>query len=194
MMAFNTLDSDSIAAPVPEMQLDSATGARRWDAEVETGSLEVEVFPTGCVDDMSGEVFNYMVHVAHKNKSYSGCGNFINTTYKLNDFWQLHAINGSEIMPQEEENAQEIPSLHFDVAENKVSGSTGCNRLNGSFTLKDNRLLFSKEMATTRRACQGDMESRFLSALQKVARYEITNAELSLIGESDTLMVFRREE
>lgn len=191
MMTFKTLNGDSIAAPVPQMQPGTANKARSWNAEVESGSLQVELFPTGCVDDMSGEVFTHHVNVAHAGRTYSGCGNFINNTFKLNDFWRLQSISGSEVSVKK--HPQEIPSLQFDVAGKKVFGSTGCNRLNGSMTLQDSSLSFSK-MATTRRACPGDMESRFLGALQEVDRYAIINAELLLMSQSDTLMVLRRAE
>jgi heat shock protein HslJ len=191
MMTFKTLNGDSITTPVPQMQADTATKARVWNAEVESGSLVVELYPSGCLDDMSGEVFNYRVNVSHGDKTYTGCGSYINSTYKLNDFWQLQTLNGSELNHQQP--AQDTPSLQFDVANKKVYGSTGCNRLNGTVVVKKDRLLFSK-MATTKRACPGNMESRFLSALQKVQRYAIANAELLMMSETDTLMVFRRAE
>lgn len=194
MMTFKTLNGDSILTPIPQMQQDTTTKARVWNARVESGSLQVEMYPTGCVDDMSGEVFGYRVSVNYGDQSYSGCGNFINNTYKLNDFWSLYKLNRSEIIDDEtSQGGRELPTLQFNLAENKVYGNTGCNQLNGTIALQDSSLSFSK-MVTTKRACLGDLESRFLDALQKVEGYSIANAQLLLINQKDTLMVFRRAE
>jgi len=138
---------------------------------------------------MSGEVFNYHVSVHYGDKTYNGCGTFINERYKLNDFWELNNLNGSELGPRA--TAGHIPALQFDLTNNKVFGNTGCNRLNGTVDIENSSMSLSK-MATTRKACPGDLESRFLNALQKVDRYTI--ARLLLMNQTDTLMVFKRAE
>ncbi|MBN2730801.1 MAG: copper resistance protein NlpE N-terminal domain-containing protein [Balneolaceae bacterium] len=192
MMTFKTLNGDSISTPIPEMSQDTASKARIWNAEVESGSLKVELYPTGCVDDMSGEVFNYYANVSYNGQQYSGCGNFINATYKLNDFWQLHTLNQSEI--DTGEVTRQVPALQFDIAKDKVYGNTGCNQLNGNVAIADSSLSFSK-IITTKMACQGNVEPRFLKAMKIVSEYEISDAELLLLSSTgDTLMTFRRAE
>lgn len=192
MMTFKTLNGDSISTPIPEMTQDTASKARIWNAKVESGSLKVELYPIGCVDDMSGEVFSYYANISYNGQEYSGCGNYINATYKLNDFWQLYTLNQAEIDTQN--MARKIPALQFDVAQNKVYGNTGCNQLSGNVAIEGSSLSFSKTI-TTKMACPGDLESRFLKAFENVSAYDISGAELLLLSpNSDTLMTFRRAE
>ena len=191
MMTFSSLNGDSMSTPVPQMKQDTTTKARVWETEVESGSMRVEISPTGCVDDMSGEVFNYHVNVVREDTSFSGCGNFINPKYKLNDFWTLKSIKSTEINSQNSE--RKIPALQFNLPEEKVYGNTGCNQLNGSISLEDSSLSFTK-IVTTKMACPGDTESRFMEALQQVEHYTIANARLLLMNKQDTLLTFERAE
>ena len=61
-----------------------------------------------------------------------------------------------------------------------VSGSTGCNRYNGTWTLSGDQLVFGP-IASTRRACFGalnDMEQKFLSVLQEPATLSLDQTGL----------------
>ena len=89
---------------------------------------------------------------------------------------------------------------HFTLAQGKekgsgtVSGSGGCNRFNGGFTLDGDQLRFSK-MASTMMACADGMEQegRFLKDLARIARYRIAGDQLELLDDSGaTLMLFTR--
>ena len=74
------------------------------------------------------------------------------------------------------------PTLRFDRATARLSGSDGCNRLMGSYRLREmNRLQIGENMASTMMACP-DMETpmQFTDALQQVDNYSIDNGELSL--------------
>src|SRR5699024_8597255 len=98
-MTFNPMDGDSIVVNLPEMKKDTSSKARTFTANTKSGSLTIKLYPTGCVDDMSGKFFKYGVNVKYGNQVYRGCGNFINRKYRLNDFWTLHSLNGAEIQP-----------------------------------------------------------------------------------------------
>lgn len=76
-MTFNVLDGDSITTPVPQAGQDSASGVRIYNAGVESGSLAVELYPVGCMDSMSGLVYDYRVMVTMNGEEYSGCGGFV---------------------------------------------------------------------------------------------------------------------
>lgn len=191
MIAFKIMSGDSVSSPVPQMQKDSELGARVFELKSESGPVKVQLYPTGCVDDMSGEVFDYGVNVDYGGETYRGCGNFINEEYELNDFWSLQSLNGTPV--DSLEITRDTPALYFDVAGQRISGNAGCNRLNGSMTLQDSSLSFSK-VAVTKMACPGDLENRFLDAFNRVDSYDITNAELSLLNGTDTLMTFHRAE
>jgi heat shock protein HslJ len=67
-------------------------------------------------------------------------------------------------------------TLHFDESR-RVSGSTGCNRFFGPVELDGDRISFGN-LATTRMACPDalmDQERRFLEALSKAKRLELTH-------------------
>ena len=191
-ITFKLLDGDSVTFAVPEMQQDTASKARTFTADTESGPIALKLYPTGCIDDMSGEFFSHGVNVAYGDKTYRGCGNFINDEYKLQDFWKLHTLKGSEVSP---DSLAKAPGLHFNLQENRVSGNSGCNQLTGSLDLEGDSLSFG-QLASTRMACQGSMEfeNNFLQALDKVKSYEISNGELILRGKEEVLMVLYRAE
>lgn len=188
---FHTLGGDSIQVSVPDMKQDTASKARTFQVETESGALSVALHPTGCMDDMSGEVFTHGVVVDYDGTTYRGCGNIINERYALHDFWTLHALEGTEISAQD--SLRKVPAIQFDLKNNKVYGNNSCNQFNGSLTVKDNSLSFG-QMISTKMACPGDMEARFMDALQRVNSYTVGQGELKLLSDNDTLMTFHRAE
>lgn len=189
---FKMLEGDSIRTPVPEMEQDTSSKARLLQAETESGALTVALYPTGCMDNMSGEVFTHGVVVEYGDETYRGCGNYINDRYKLHDFWTVHSLNGTEVNP--EDTLQKEPALQFDLAASKVYGNTGCNQLNGGkLTVQEDSLSFGP-MVTTKMACPGTMEleKEFLDALNNVNGYDFDNEDLLLLQDDDTLIVLHR--
>ncbi|MBU1187739.1 MAG: META domain-containing protein [Gammaproteobacteria bacterium] len=74
------------------------------------------------------------------------------------------------------------PTLRFDGATGRLSGSDGCNRLMGHYRLgRMHRLHIGDNLAATMMACP-DMETprQFTAALQQVDNYSIAGGELSL--------------
>ena len=74
------------------------------------------------------------------------------------------------------------PNLLFSPGQvSRVSGNTGCNKLNGSFELTGVNFIKFSPLATTKMACKGDnVESKFLAAIEKVNNWSIINNELLL--------------
>lgn len=66
---------------------------------------------------------------------------------------------------------------------NRVNGSTGCNRLNGTFALAAGNAMTFSPLATTRKMCPNGngQEQRILTALQGVTRFAVINEELILL-------------
>ena len=188
-MTLNIMSGDSITTAVPKMKQDTASKARVLKAETESGSVKIQLYPTACMDSMSGKVSSHRVVVEYGDKKYRGCGNYISKEYKLHDFWSLHSLNGEAISSQD--SLRKKPALQFDLQNNKVAGNTSCNQLSGQFSVEGDSLSLSK-MVTTKMACQQSIESEFMEALQKVNRYDIQNEELLLLNNDDKVMVFRR--
>lgn len=78
--------------------------------------------------------------------------------------WQLAELDGNEVAA---DGDREAPNLYFDDGPpQRVSGSTGCNRLSGSYSLSGDGLKFGP-LATTKMACADGMaqEQAFLAVL-----------------------------
>ena len=104
------------------------------------------------------------------------------------------ASGGSEMLYRNQWNLTELEGkavvitagiqpylLFFPGQVNTVSGSTGCNKLNGSFVLSDANSMTFSPLATTKMACVGDnVESKFLEVLGKVNSWAIINNQLLL--------------
>lgn len=109
--------------------------------------------------------------------------------------WRLMDVKGEPAVA-EAEGAREA-YLQFGPDRGRVVGSTGCNRLSGSFTRDGAELRFGPA-ATTRMACLNPQavtqEQAFLSALRSTQRHEISGDTLSLIGRTGTLARFTAVE
>jgi heat shock protein HslJ/membrane-bound inhibitor of C-type lysozyme len=92
--------------------------------------------------------------------------------------WRAAQIDGA---PLKVEDRRQLPTLTLDDA-GLYSGSTGCNRISGSYTLDAKGLRFAAG-AITRMACEppaGDIEQRFLAALAAVTGAHLAATTLEL--------------
>ncbi|RJG19227.1 META domain-containing protein [Massilia cavernae] len=87
----------------------------------------------------------------------------------------------------------EAPHMEFDRNQNRVAGSSGCNRFIGAFQTDGSRLTFSP-MAGTKRACiDNDMqraETAFLKSLSSTTRYEVSGNTLHLFSNEVQVLSF----
>jgi heat shock protein HslJ len=84
------------------------------------------------------------------------------------------------------------PHLALDRTTHRMSGSGGCNRISGGYTLKGWKLTFGHVMSTMM-ACPGvmDTEQNLLKALGDVKRWAITGQRLELMdGAGKVVAVF----
>ena len=93
--------------------------------------------------------------------------------------WALTEVAGQPVAPTGD--AKEAHLLFFPP--NRLGGSTGCNRLNGTFELTGGGQLKFSPLATTRMMCPepaAATETRFVQALGTVKTYYVTDAALEL--------------
>jgi copper homeostasis protein (lipoprotein) len=102
--------------------------------------------------------------------------------------WTLVELRGQRIAAGA--TVQPI-SLSFEPG-GRISGSTGCNQLTGSFTQHGSELHFSP-LATTRMMCAtgADVEAAFVKALGEVQTYNLDNGRLTLYGGGWPLLRFK---
>ena len=94
-----------------------------------------------------------------------------------NTYWKLTQLRDSAISvsPKNE------PHLVLDSQTRRVSGSGGCNRLVGSYTLDGDHLTFGHTAGTMMACLEGmDTEKAFLQALQQVNSWKISGQHLEL--------------
>jgi len=95
----------------------------------------------------------------------------------IGTYWRAADIEGTPYRAPA--GAREV---HLRFAADRVSGFTGCNSLTGGYERDGERLRF-KPMAMTRMAClpAGDLEVRFVSAVNATASHRISGRTLELL-------------
>jgi heat shock protein HslJ len=82
------------------------------------------------------------------------------------------------------------PTIRFGT-DGRVSGSTGCNMTNGSYTVNGDAVTMGP-MITTRRACVeergNELERTYVTALEAARRFRIVNGELELLDGSGSVV------
>lgn len=108
---------------------------------------------------------------------------------RLHDIWALESIEGEKVII--DETVRNLPVLEIYVEDERVHGNTGCNVLNGSVEIDEEKISFSK-IITTEMACPGNLEQKFLTSLIEVNRYIIEKMSLRLFEDEKELMVFKK--
>jgi len=107
----------------------------------------------------------------------------------LNDIWVLEAIDNIEI--SDADYNRDIPQLEFHKVDGKVMGTTGCNRLNGTYTTSGNNIAFGP-LLTTKMACLGKGETQFVQAMNEISFFKIVNLKLYLLSGSTEKLRFKK--
>ncbi len=111
-----------------------------------------------------------------------------NVYVRLHDIWALESINGEEFIKDELNNH---PVIEIYLEEERVQGNAGCNTINGKVEVDGSNITFS-EIITTEMACPGNLEQRFLTALQIVDSYKLEKLRLFLYVDEEERLVFRK--
>jgi heat shock protein HslJ len=127
-------------------------GERRRGAtrRYQTARLTISIRNETCSDGMSENSYSDSVEVVADGRRFQGCGGSVtNDLYPSaleRSSWRITHINGAAVLADVEAD--------LSFAEGRVSGSAGCNRLNGSYTHNRADLSFGP-LAMTRMACSG---------------------------------------
>jgi heat shock protein HslJ len=114
---------------------------------------------------------------------------------KLEGNWELNYISGPRIAFDGLYPAKK-PTINFDLKENHISGNSSCNSFNGKLVLDGNKIDFTQPMAMTKMMCQdGQGEQVFISTLQKITSYDVTDdgKTLNLISGDIAMMRFTKK-
>ena len=153
-----------------------------------TDRLTVDVTHSMCSDGMSDRRYRDTVTVVADGKTVKGCGGAILAPEALaGTSWTFVSIAGVPV-------AGERPtSLAFDAT--RLSGSAGCNRFSGGYTVKDG-MLAAGQIAATRMACPGpamEQEQALFDLLNGPVRMDFpTDGTLLLTGVDGKTAVLKR--
>lgn len=110
----------------------------------------------------------------------------------LTGSWELEYITGPRIT-FDGLYPNRRPEVHFNAMEKRVSGNTGCNTFNGGYTAEGDSLSFAKNMIMTRMFCEGNGEQVFISTLEKVTSYSLSDDKLGFYAGEIELMRFHKK-
>jgi heat shock protein HslJ len=99
-----------------------------------------------------------------------------------NTYWKLISLQGKQVpMPEDQKEAHIILKSEGQ----KVTGSGGCNVLNGTYELGDNNSISFSKMATTMMSCPDmETEQQFLKVFETADVYRVKGDTL-LLSDSD---------
>lgn len=101
--------------------------------------------------------------------------------------WVVNTIDGRSL--DAKDYSMGLPYLNF-LPEKKITGTTGCNELKSAYTYNKKEFDF-QTVATTKKACQGNGEAMFLSALDRVKKAKIEKDKLVFLdSKKNEVMTF----
>jgi len=119
------------------------------------------------------------------------CGTSRKTATELNGNWEL------VIFPASTKTLSEIFTMkrpEIQLENGRLTGSTGCNRMNGTYTASGTSLEIGNNLAITKMGCPNYDESIFIEALNKVNRFQVKDNQLMLMQDSVTVMTFAKQK
>lgn len=114
---------------------------------------------------------------------------------KLDGTWELNYVTGPRIAfdglyPNKK------PTINFNTKDSQVSGNNSCNSFTGKLNVTGNKIDFTQPMAVTKMMCMdGQGEQVFMSTLQKITSYDITDdgKTLNFISGDIAMMRFTKK-
>jgi heat shock protein HslJ len=105
--------------------------------------------------------------------------------------WKLESINGKAISDADFANGAPVANFSID---NKITGNGGCNRYGGSYNLNDEGGINISQVISTKMFCEGAAgEATYLDALNKVNMAKIDMDKLTLLHDTEEVLVFKQE-
>lgn len=151
-----------------------------------TGRLTVDITHAECSDGMSDRRYRDTVTVTADGKTVKGCGGKILPPTELaGTNWTFVSIGGVAV------TADRPTALQFDG--NRLSGSAGCNRFSGTYSV-DGGTLKAGPLMATEMACPGmELEQAFFKLMASpVSLTFADDGTLILTGSEGRTAVLRR--
>ena len=167
-----------------------ASGGTRHVATGDGVEVRVDVAPSLCRDTMGDLPYPTGVEVSvteeGESETLRGCGGDPVELLGVGREWTVERVEGDGAGDGEDgAGAGPAPTIAFG-ADGRASGSTGCNRWSGAWTLTGEALSLER-ISSTRRACRGATgarEARFLGVLEGVRTFDVRGDGALVLGTS----------
>lgn len=161
-MRFRNMDGTEIST----RDYTVSNGGKRYTSK----RVTAEIRKGPCNDGMSDRTYRDSVSVTVDGKRFSGCGGGLVLPANLaGTKWQLDQVNNVKV--------QEPGKTEINFDGQRMSATTGCNRMSGSYTVSGNVITFGPVMAT-KMACPGSqamqLEAQFMVMLTQPVTYKFT--------------------
>lgn len=104
----------------------------------------------------------------------------------LSGTWQLKGLWGIENL----KTGKAFIIINFN--DKVFTGNSGCNIIDGKFSLNNNLLVFDKNIKIVKNECSSFNDKNFISMLLKINKFEIHNSILELTQDNIVLMTFKK--
>lgn len=172
-----------VEAPLPSPQPED--GATRY--VLDDRGISVTIRDEVCHDDMTGMPHPARVVVETAERRLRGCGGDPRDLLEGGE-WSVTAVD-DQPLPEDVNVTMEF------LDDDRIAGSSGCNRFMGSYTLTGEGLSFGA-LAGTMMACQEqqmEIEQRVLGVLRDVVRFEAPEPGILVLKtHSDRQLTARR--
>lgn len=163
-----------------------ASASRKAYAANRPGRMKIYIEPTAARDNLTGRTYAYTVRVDANGRRYQGYGSFIKGSDRLDGTWTLETFKGQRVRPGQFPS-NELPQLVINLSDNKVEGTTGCNKLNGEIVADGDHVQFTVKN-TTNKKCPNPFEETYLEALQQSTLFRIGKDRLTLLANGQYVM------
>ena len=186
---FNAEDGLALKFAYNQLKKEFLSDKTIYSVKLKAGNVEISILDKICTVPTIRAVFKKEVTVKFNSIIYYGCGNFL-ADDNLNNKWILEKI-GNTILDAKDYN--KIPSIQFNLEQDKVTGNDGCNSIGGKIEVQGKRIKFSN-IASTRMACnKRSIERIFAEQISgKIVSYYFKDNKLYLYLPDDSLMVFTK--
>lgn len=117
----------------------------------------------------------------------SSCATKSITSSDLAGVWELKTINGVDTKTEFE---GPVPTIEFNFTDGQVSGSGGCNRYFGAFTLNEKNEFSAPQLASTMMACMHkNAEDKFLENLAHTGLVLSFNKEILTFKKDNSIVL-----
>ncbi len=105
----------------------------------------------------------------------------------LSGEWVLESIADGDLKTL---FADQIPTISFDIKENRLAGNAGCNRYNAVYKI-DGTTITVGPIVSTRMACQNmEGESKFTQIITGASTLEATGKKVTFTKDGKTILTF----